>query len=248
VTRHWRERVGTLPGLESLRFQADRGGPASGAALTVELSHRDVDRLDQASAALAAAITEFPQAKDVDDGFAPGKQQLDFRLLPEGRSLGLTAREVARQVRNSFFGAEALRQQRGRNEVRVYVRLPEHQRRSEYDIEQLLIHTPAGGEVPLRQVAEVTRSRAYTSIDRRDGRRAVSVTADVIPPQAATRILASIRSDVLPRLARDYRRRRPVFSPPSDLTFCRAWRATTLDWRMASKVNRPICGIPWRAC
>jgi multidrug efflux pump subunit AcrB len=205
VARQWRERVGSIPGVESLRFESDRGGPASGAALTVELSHRDVDKLDKASAALAATLAQFPNAKDVDDGFSPGKQQLDFRLLPEGRSLGLTAREVARQVRNAFFGAEALRQQRGRNEVKVYVRLPESQRRSEYDVEQLLIRTPAGGEVPLRQVAEVSRSRAYTSIDRRDGRRAVSVTADVVPRQAATQILASLKADVLPQLVRDYR-------------------------------------------
>ena len=204
VARRWRERVGSIPGVESLRFESDRGGPASGAALTVELSHRDVDKLDKASAALAAALAQFPNAKDVDDGFSPGKQQLDFRMLPEGRSLGLTAREVARQVRNAFFGAEALRQQRGRNEVKVYVRLPESQRRSEYDVEQLLIRTPAGGEVPLRQVAEVSRSRAYTSIDRRDGRRAVSVTADVVPRQAATQILASVKADVLPQLVRDY--------------------------------------------
>jgi multidrug efflux pump subunit AcrB len=204
VTRLWRDRVGAIPGVESLRFESDRGGPPSGAALTVELSHRDVDKLDRASAALAAALAQFPGATDVDDGFSPGKPQLDFRLLPEGRSLGLTAREVARQVRDAFFGAEALRQQRGRNEVKVYVRLPQAQRSSEYDIEQLLIRTPDGGEVPLRQVAEVSHSRAYTSIDRRDGRRAVAVTADVVPRQAANRIVAAIKADILPQLTRDY--------------------------------------------
>lgn len=204
VTRLWRERTGSIPGVESLRFESDRGGPGSGAALTVELSHRNVATLDKASEALAGALEQFPETRDVDDGFSPGKPQLNFRILPEGRSLGLTAREVARQVRNAFFGAEALRQQRGRNEVRVYVRLPRAQRSSEYDIEQLLIHTPAGGDVPLRQVAEVSRSRAYTSIERRDGRRAVSVTADVLPPGAASRILASVKADVLPQLVRDY--------------------------------------------
>jgi len=204
VARQWRERVGGIAGVESLRFESDRGGPASGAALTVELSHRDEDKLDKASAALAQALEQFPNVKDVDDGFSPGKQQLNFKMLPAGRSLGLTAREVARQVRNAFFGAEALRQQRGRNEVKVYVRLPKAQRSSEYDVEQLLIRTADGGEVPLRQVAQVTRGRAYTSIERRDGRRAVSVTADVVPPKAATQILASIKADVLPQLVRDY--------------------------------------------
>ena len=149
VTRLWRERVGQLPGLESLKFKSNQGGPASGAALTVELSHRDVDVLDQASSLLAGELHEYANLKDIDDGFSPGKQQLDFRLLPEGRSLGLTARAVARQVRSAFYGTEALRQQRGRNEIKVMVRLPAAQRVSEYDIEQLLIHTPAGGDVPL---------------------------------------------------------------------------------------------------
>lgn len=204
VTSRWRERVGGIPGLESLRFEAERGGPASGAAITIELNHRDVEVLDKASAALAEALDQFPNVKDIDDGFTPGKQQLDFRILPEGRSLGLTGREIARQVRNAFYGAEALRQQRGRNEIKIKVRLPESQRISEYDIEQLLIRTPTGGNIPLRQVAQVTRSRAYTTIDRRDGRRAVSVTADVEPKKDANQVLDSLKKDVLPQMLRDY--------------------------------------------
>ena len=204
VTRLWRERVGQIPGLESLKFKSNQGGPASGAALTVELSHRDVDVLDRASSALAAELGEYANLKDIDDGFSPGKQQLDFRLLPEGRSLGLTAREVARQVRSAFYGAEALRQQRGRNEIKVMVMLPGAQRVSEYDIEQLLIHTPAGGDVQLHQVAEVARNRAYTSIERRDGRRTVEVTADVEPRRATSQVLATLKADTLPRLALEY--------------------------------------------
>ena len=204
VARQWRERVGQIPGLESLKFKSNTGGPASGAALTVELSHRDVDVLDQASATLADKLSEFANVKDIDDGFSPGKQQLNFRLLPEGRSLGLTAREVARQVRSAFYGAEALRQQRGRNEIKVKVMLPDDQRVSEYDIEQLLIFTPGGGNVQLRQVAQVTRNRAYTSIERRDGRRTVNVTADVEPRSATSRVLATLQADTLSQLVRDY--------------------------------------------
>ena len=203
-TRLWRERVGQIPGLESLKFKSNQGGPASGAVLTVELSHRDVDVLDRASSVLAEQLNGYANLKDIDDGFSPGKQQLDFRILPEGRSLGLTAREVARQVRGAFYGAEALRQQRGRNEIKVMVMLPAAQRVSEYDIEQLLIHTPAGGDVPLRQVAEVSRSRAYTSIERRDGRRTVDVTADVEPKKATSQVLATMKAETLPQLVLDY--------------------------------------------
>ncbi len=200
----WREKTGTPIGLDSLRFESDRGGPGSGAALTVELSHRDIAILDQASAALAERLDEFANIKDVDDGYTPGKQQFDFRIKPEGQSLGLTAREVARQVRNAFSGAAALKQQRGRNEVTVRVRLPETQRASEYDVEQLMIRTPAGTFVPLVDIAEMERGRAYTTITRRDARRTVTVSANVEPIGETGPILATLNSTILPQLARDY--------------------------------------------
>ena len=203
-TRQWRERVGQVAGLESLRYQSDRGGPGSGPSLTVELSHRDIDVLDRASAALAEALDNFPTVKDIDDGYTPGKQQLNFSLRPGGHSLGLTAAEVARQVRYAFYGAEALRQQRGRNEIKVKVRLPESERVSEYDIEELLIRTPAGRDVPLREVAQVERGRAYTTITRREARRTVTVTANVEPAGETGKVEAALNTDILPRLARDY--------------------------------------------
>ncbi len=204
VTRLWRESVGQIPGLNSLKFQSDRGGPGSGASLTVELSHRDIKVLDRASAALAARLAEFPNVKDIDDGYTEGKKQLDFRMKAEGESLGLTSTEVARQVRNAFYGAEALRQQRGRNEVKVMVRRPENERQSEYDIENLLISTRDGKFVPLMQVAEVREGRAYTSISRREGRRTVTVTADVDPIGETSLVQATLNSTVLPQLIRDF--------------------------------------------
>jgi multidrug efflux pump subunit AcrB len=204
VTRLWRKKLGPVVGLESLLFESDGGGPGSGAALTVELSHSDIQVLDQASAALADRLAGFPNVKDIDDGYTPGKQQLDFSIKPEGQSLGLTSAEVARQVRNAFSGAEALSQQRGRNEVTVRVRLPESERTSEYHVEQLMIRTPAGSFVPLLEIADVQRGRAYTSISRRDARRTVTVSANVEPIGETGQVQAALNSTLLPELARDY--------------------------------------------
>lgn len=204
VTRLWREKLGPVVGLESLRFESDGGGPGSGASLTVELSHSDIQVLDQASAALADRLAGFPNVKDIDDGYTPGKQQLDFSIKPEGQSLGLTSAEVARQVRNAFSGAEALSQQRGRNEVTVRVRLPENERTSEYHVEHLMIQTPAGIFVPLAEIATVERGRAYTSISRRDARRTVTVSANVEPMGETGQVQAALNSTILPELARDY--------------------------------------------
>ena len=204
VTKLWREEVGPIIGLESLRYESDRGGPGGGAALTVELSHRDTDVLDRASATLAERLAEFSNVKDVDDGFTPGKEQLDFRITPRGESLGLTSRDIARQVRNAFSGTTALRQQRGRNEVTVRVRLPESERSSEFNIENLMLKTQAGTFVPLFEVAEVTRGRAYTTINRREARRTVSVSAGVEPISETGQILATLNSQILPELAQDF--------------------------------------------
>jgi multidrug efflux pump subunit AcrB len=204
LTLLWRQRVGQIPGLESLRFESDRGGPGRGAALTIELSHRDINVLDRAGEALAAALADFSNVKDIDDGYTPGKRQFDFSLTEEGHSLGLTQQELARQLRNAFYGAEAVRQQRGRNEVKVKVRLPHQQRIRQYDLEQLLIHTPYGTDLPLAQIARVEFGRAYTVINRRNARRTVTVTANVEPISQTSQIEAMLKSDILPQLAKDF--------------------------------------------
>ncbi|MGD8529380.1 MAG: efflux RND transporter permease subunit [Syntrophobacterales bacterium] len=204
VTELWRTQVGIIPGLESIKFESDAGGPGRGAAISVELSHRDIRVLERASGELAEAMAFYPEAVDIDDGFSPGKHQLDFRITPEGRSLGLTSQEVARQVRHAYYGAEALRQQRGRNEVKVMVRLPRDERTSEYNLEEMILRTPGGSEIPLREAVNVKRGRAYTTIDRRDGRRIVTATADVRPRSKAGLILKSVKSEILPELQRKY--------------------------------------------
>jgi multidrug efflux pump subunit AcrB len=204
VTKIWRDRTGPIAGLETIKFESDAGGPGRGAAITVELSHRDIAVLERASTELAEALAYYPEVMDIDDGFSPGKQQIDFKIRPEGESLGLQSREVARQVRDAYYGAEALRQQRGRNEVKVMVRLPKSQRATEHSLEEMILRTPSGKEVPLREAVTFSRGRAYTTIDRRAGRRIVTVSADCRPRSKAGQILEGIKSDILPVLQQKY--------------------------------------------
>jgi multidrug efflux pump subunit AcrB len=170
----------------------------------LELSHKDIGLLEKAAAEVAEALGFYSNVKDIDDGFAPGKQQLDFQIKPEARSLGLRSKEVARQVRHAYYGAEALRQQRGRNEVKVMVRLPRNERISEYNLEEMILKTPSGNEIPLRSAVTVKRGRAYTDINRRDGRRIVTVEADVRPRSKAGQVLASLQSETLSALQKKY--------------------------------------------
>jgi multidrug efflux pump subunit AcrB len=111
---------------------------------------------------------------------------------------------VARQIRHAYFGAEVLRQQRGRNEVKVMVRLPKEERTSEYNLEQMILRTPAGKEIPLHEAVDLKRGRAYTTIDRRDGRRVITVSADVRPRSQADQVLQSLKADTLPVLQQKY--------------------------------------------
>ena len=203
-TQKWREKTGDIVGAESVKFDAALRGPGGGAPINVELSHRDLGTLEAASAELADELRSYPIAKDVDDGFQPGKPQFDVKLTPVGEALGLTASEIGRQLRNAFHGATAITQLRGRNEIEVDVRLPESERRSVHHVEEFLVRTPAGTFVPLREVAESDLGRAYTTIERRNGRRVVQVTAEAEPRSRAREVLADLKATTLPELRRRY--------------------------------------------
>ncbi len=204
VTKKWRQATGSLVGLKSLRFESDRGGPGGGAAISVELSHKDITILDQASNELAEKLEEFGQIKDVDSGYTSGKVQYNYKVNEWGEALGLTSAEVGRQLRNAFQGTIVLRQQRGGNEVTVRVRLPEKERDNEYSLENLLIATPGGSCVPLAEITTIDKGRAYTSIKRRNSRRTVTVSANVNPISEAPVIIRSLNETTLPGLAANY--------------------------------------------
>lgn len=202
--KRWREAVGPLVGIDKINFAADAGGPGAGAALTVELSHRNINILEDAALELAKALSEYPMCRDIDSGFQAGKQQINFTVNAIGRSLGFTAQSIARNVRDSFYGAEVVRQQRSRNEIKVMVRLPKAQRISEEHLQDMILRTPKGGEVPLREVIDMKRGRAYTVINRRDGRRVIQVSADVSPRDKVTEITTALQERELPTLTEKY--------------------------------------------
>ena len=199
VTDLWRQKVGALPGIETIAFESNRGGPGSGKDLTVSLSHRDKNMLDRAGETLAQNLSEYPIVHDIDDGSAKGKKQFDMTLSPEGKRMGLTSREVANQVRHSFQGVLAVKNQRGRNEVTVRVRLPEADRMSESTFEDMVLLAP-GGEIQLRNAVKIITGRAYTTIKRTNGRREIQVTANVKPQPQAENVTRDMKRELLPDL------------------------------------------------
>lgn len=202
--RVWREEVGDVAGLETLYFEYEVG-PSGSAALTVELAHPDREILEHAASDLAATLRTYAGITDVNDGYAKGKPQIDFTITPEGRSLGISADELGRQLRHAYYGAEALRQQRGRNEVKVMVRLEEAERRSMHQLETLQIRTPDGGQAPLSVVAQLDLNTAYTEINRVDGKRILNISCNVVPELVnVNKVRTDLQEGALPSLVADY--------------------------------------------
>ncbi len=204
VIELWRDSIGDLPGVSQVTFEAESGPGGYRRDISIDLSHSDINVLESASQALVGICEGYSSVVDVSDSYNRGKVQYDFRLRPEGRALGLTDDELGDQLRGAFFGSLALRLLRGTNETEVRVKLPEDEREDIHSLEDLIIRTPTGSEVPLLDVADVEQTSAFRSIDRRDGRRVINVSMDVEPKRAVTQVIQALRNEALPQLRQDY--------------------------------------------
>ncbi|MCA9511412.1 MAG: efflux RND transporter permease subunit, partial [Myxococcales bacterium] len=203
LTLRWKAQSPPIPGAETLTFRYalfSLGDP-----IDVQFASANVDHLREAADRLKAELATYGGVTDVNDSFSEGKLELELAILPAAQTLGLTLDDLARQVRQAFYGEEAQRIQRGRDDVRVMVRYPEDARRSLAQLDDLRIRTPDGGEVPFYTVAEAKLGRGYSTIKRSDRRRVIDVTADVDEKQvSADEVLAQLGRDFLPGLLADY--------------------------------------------
>lgn len=177
IARHWREIVGQVPDAIELVFASDLF--SAGGAIEIQLQAHDIGELRGAAARLKERLGTYAGVVDISDSFREGKEEIELAIRPSAEPLGLTLSDLARQVRQAFYGEEVQRIQRGRDDIRVMVRYPEHQRRSLADMEQMRIRTPDGAEVAFSTVAHAELGRGYSTIRRSDRKRVVDVTADV---------------------------------------------------------------------
>jgi len=199
VERRWREQTGEIAGARGVRIGGTGGPGGDGPDLSFQLVGRDFGELEAAANELEAAIREFNGTFDIRNSFDGGIRELQLRIQPEAEVLGLTQQDLARQVRQAFFGEEVQRIQRGQDDVRVMVRYPREQRTSQGYLENMRIRTPGGEEVPFGAVAAIELGTSPSSIRRYDRERAISVTAridkEIAEPGEITRAL---REDILP--------------------------------------------------
>ncbi|MCF7957379.1 MAG: efflux RND transporter permease subunit [Phycisphaerae bacterium] len=203
IVKKWRAAVGEIPGVSSLTISGTL--MRTGEPINVEMSHENFDTLLAAVESLKGKLSEYDGLYDIDDSFDPGKMELKLSLKDQGRTLGLTLSDLARQVRYGFYGAQAQRIQRGRDDVRVMIRYPMEERKSLADIEKMRLRLPNGTEIPFYQVADVQYGRGYSVINRADKRRVVSVTADIDNTVAnANEINDNLTKTYMPKLQQHY--------------------------------------------
>ena len=202
--RRWREAVGKLPGVVNVSFRSNLG-PNFGAPVMVQFSHADTEQLELAADRLRQELEGIQGVTDIEDGRSSGKQQMDLKLTERARAAGLAQADLARQVRSAIYGTEAVRQQKDRDEVRVMVKLPKEQRANMSDLDELLVRTPRGGEMPLREAAIISEGNAYSAISRKDSKRVLSVSARVQASiVTADEVNADLKKTILPAMMADF--------------------------------------------
>jgi len=177
LVREWRKLIGPIPGAESITFRAEIG--RSSDPIHVQFKASSLDTLKEVTDKVKVRLATYPTVFDIEDSLSNGKEELQIELTEQGKALGITRVSISRQVRNSFFGSQVQRIQRGRDDVRVMVRLPLDERRTTADLENILITTPSGGSVPLSHVAKFIPGKSPSTISRIDRYRTANVSADV---------------------------------------------------------------------
>ncbi|WP_064662456.1 efflux RND transporter permease subunit [Pseudoalteromonas sp. MQS005] len=202
LVKEWRQLIGVIPGAESLTFRAEIGRSSN--PIDIQLSGNSISTLQTVAEQIKQRLATYPSVFDIADSMSDGKEELQIELTEQGLALGLNRVDVSRQVRNSFFGVQVQRIQRGRDDVRVMVRLPIDERRSVADLKDILIQTPNGGRVPLSHVATLVPGQSPSTITRIDRYRTLNVSADVEKTDTNMTVLQADLKTYLDELVQQY--------------------------------------------
>ena len=203
ISKIWRELTGPIPGVKQVSFESDLF--STGAPIEIQLSSIDRDELKTVTTILKDKLQTYAGVFDIKDSFSAGKDEIKLKLRPESQNYGITMSSLARQVRQAFYGDEVQRIQRGRDEVKVFLRYPKNERVSINNLEQMNIRVGNNVEVPLGQVAEAQLASGFSTITRTDRKRSINITADVDLSEAnANEILAKFEKEYIKPLLQDY--------------------------------------------
>jgi multidrug efflux pump subunit AcrB len=202
----WRAEVGDIPGAERVTYGSVGVGPG-GKPIEFKIlsSSNNVDQLLAATEAMKKRLGEFAGVYDIADDNTPGKWEFQFRVKDRALATGVTPTDLGETVRNAYFGAEVMRLQRGRHEVKLMVRYPEEERGSLVDFREIRVRTADGGERPITELAEINLSRGFSEINRVDQMRSVTISADLDESTAnADLIIRELQNNFVPTLKEQF--------------------------------------------
>jgi multidrug efflux pump subunit AcrB len=203
IATKWREQLPELLSVKKLSINASTN--EAGGDISFRLTSNDLDSLSKAAKEIKQKLGTYEGVYDIADSFSSGSEEIRLKIKPEAEAQGLTLADLARQVRYGFYGYEAQRILRNKEEVKVMVRYPLEQRRTIGHLENMLIRTPEGIAVPFSTVAEIEIGESYASITRVDGRRAITITANVDKNQVEpSKVVGEIQDTFLPILMVHY--------------------------------------------
>jgi multidrug efflux pump subunit AcrB len=202
--RAWREAVGEVAGAKELRFMAS-AGIGGDASLSFRLVGPDYPTLEKAAKELQEKLAEYDGVYDIRNSDSAGSKELVLSLKPGAEALGISLYDLGLQVRQAFYGEEAQRIQRGKDEIRVMVRYPRDKRESLTSLEDMRVRTPGGAWVPFTAVAHYQLVEGYSAIQREDRKRAITVKADINPDKIESqKVITEIYTQFMPKLMAKY--------------------------------------------
>lgn len=204
ISARWRDKIGEIAGTSELRFSSGSkmgGGPP----VAFRLSGRSIVPLEAAAEELATHLKSYAGLYEVESSASDGPEELRMKVRPEAEAMGVTLSDLANQVRQAFYGAQAQRIQRGDSDVRVMVRYPRSERKSIGNLENMWIRLPDGRELPFNAVATYELERGYNAINRIDGKRTITVAANAdLSLVEPGRLVDTVFATVVPELQQRY--------------------------------------------
>lgn len=177
IVKLWRSKAKPVAGVKALTFSGAAGPRGQG--LDIQLVSQSLDELQAAAEEMKTRVATFAGVHDIQDTFDSGKPEIEIALTPDGEAAGFDKRMLAQNVRSAFYGTEAQRVQRGRDEVKVMVRYPYEERTELETLREMRVRSSDGTAIPFSIVADTTYGDSLASIKRADNNRVVSVTAEI---------------------------------------------------------------------
>jgi multidrug efflux pump subunit AcrB len=199
----WLDNIEKVSGLDKLSIRAPSGGPP-GRDLDVRFRGENLTKLKLASNELIKIARTIPGATSLDDNLEYGIQERILSLTNKGQSLGLSISDIGEQVRSAINGIIISKFPKGDEEVTVRLKLSENEQLTDM-MNDLRIVSPFGISFKLRDVVKINEKLPFSSINRQNGFREVTISGDLFPPLMNTsQARQFLMKNGLPEIARKY--------------------------------------------